>query len=67
MHDLSISRPAMKSSSDAPKQGISVLAHWANEEALALLAYYRWQARGCPEGSPQEDWFRAIEDLRHTV
>jgi hypothetical protein len=23
-----------------------------------------WHARGCPEGSPQEDWFHAAEQLR---
>jgi hypothetical protein len=30
-----------------------------------LLAYAFWQARGCPEGSPDEDWFLAEEQLRH--
>jgi hypothetical protein len=28
------------------------------------LAHKLWQARGCPEGSPQEDWFHAAEQLR---
>jgi len=28
-------------------------------EQIARLAYSYWQARGCPEGSPEEDWFRA--------
>lgn len=27
-------------------------------------AYELWQARGCPSGSPDEDWFRAETDLR---
>ncbi len=31
----------------------------------ALLAYEFWRARGCPEGSPDEDWFLAEEQLRH--
>lgn len=31
----------------------------------ALLAYEFWRARGCPEGSPEEDWFLAEEQLRH--
>jgi Protein of unknown function (DUF2934) len=31
----------------------------------ALLAYAFWRARGCPEGSPDEDWFLAEEQLRH--
>lgn len=28
-----------------------------------MRAYFRWQARGCPEGSPEEDWFRAEQEL----
>lgn len=31
---------------------------------IADLAYERWQGRGCPTGSPDEDWFRAVEELR---
>jgi hypothetical protein len=31
----------------------------------ALLAYEFWRARGCPDGSPEEDWFLAEEQLRH--
>jgi hypothetical protein len=31
---------------------------------IAALAYELWQARGCPEGSPEEDWFQAAETLR---
>jgi hypothetical protein len=36
-----------------------------NTESVAVLAYELWKARGCPEGSPDEDWFRAEEELRH--
>jgi hypothetical protein len=31
---------------------------------IEVLAYELWQARGCPEGSPEEDWYRAAEQLR---
>jgi hypothetical protein len=31
---------------------------------IAALAYNLWKARGCPDGSPQDDWFRAAEELR---
>jgi hypothetical protein len=31
---------------------------------IAALAYELWQARGCPHGSAQEDWFQAAEELR---
>jgi len=30
-----------------------------------LLAYEFWRARGCPDGSPEDDWFLAEEQLRH--
>lgn len=33
-------------------------------EEIARLAYSYWQARGCPEGSPEEDWQRAEDELR---
>lgn len=32
-------------------------------EDIALLAYTLWQERGCPEGSSEEDWFRAEQEL----
>lgn len=28
------------------------------------LAYQLWEARGYPAGSPDEDWFRAEQELR---
>jgi hypothetical protein len=28
-------------------------------EQIASLAYTLWQQRGCPEGSPETDWFLA--------
>ena len=33
-------------------------------ERIALLAYSYWLARGCPDGSPEDDWFRAETELR---
>jgi hypothetical protein len=33
-------------------------------EQITALAYALWQERGCPEGSPEEDWFRAEKELR---
>ena len=44
-------------------QVVIVRAHEAREEDIPALAYKLWQARGCPEGSSQEDWFRAVEEL----
>jgi hypothetical protein len=31
-------------------------------EEIALRAYRLWEERGCPIGSPEEDWFRAEEE-----
>jgi hypothetical protein len=34
-----------------------------DHEQIALLAYTLWQQRGAPEGSPEQDWFRAEREL----
>ena len=34
------------------------------EQDIAALAYELWEARGCPEGSPEIDWFAALEKLK---
>ena len=44
----------------AHQHGIATFPH----AEIAALAYDRWKARGCPHGSPQEDWFHAEEELR---
>jgi hypothetical protein len=36
-------------------------------EAIAGLAYSLWQSRGCPEGTPDEDWYNAEDILRTSV
>ena len=43
--------------------GIATFGH----EDIAALAYEFWQARGCPIGSPDEDWFHAAEELRSSA
>ena len=35
-----------------------------SEQDVAELAYRRWLERGCPHGSPDEDWFEAEHDLQ---
>ena len=32
-------------------------------EEIALRAYGLWQERGSPIGSPEEDWFRAEQEI----
>lgn len=29
------------------------------DRSIAELAYHFWEERGCPEGSPEEDWYKA--------
>jgi len=31
---------------------------------IAIVAYALWRQRGCPEGSPEQDWFEAEERVR---
>jgi Protein of unknown function (DUF2934) len=38
-----------------------------DREAIALLAYSYWEARGFTGGSPEEDWIRAECELRSTL
>ena len=33
--------------------------------SIARLAYLHWLERGCPIGSPEEDWSRAEQDLKN--
>jgi hypothetical protein len=40
--------------------GIAAFGH----HDIAARAYELWQARGCPNDSPEEDWFHAAEELR---
>lgn len=36
----------------------------AGYEEVRRLAYEYWLARGCPDGSAEEDWFRAEQVLQ---
>ena len=35
-----------------------------SHEEIARAAYAHWEARGCPHGSPEEDWCAAERLLR---
>jgi hypothetical protein len=41
-------------------QGVTAFGH----DAIAARAHEIWQSRGCPEGSSDEIWFLAAEQLR---
>jgi hypothetical protein len=36
----------------------------SEHENIARVAYSYWQERGCPEGSPEQDWLRAEEAVQ---
>lgn len=48
----------LESADDQPTAR-SILSH----ESISTLAYQLWEARGGPEGSPEQDWFQAQEVL----
>ncbi len=52
--------PAAHEHTQAGSHGISSFGH----NDIAALAHALWQARGCPDGSPEQDWFQAAEQLR---
>jgi len=62
------SRQALEHSHNAPHEthatttghGSAALGH----DEIAALAHEHWRARGCPDGSAEEDWFWAAEKLR---
>ena len=63
------SRQAAEHSGDSHpnSQGAATVGHGIaafGHSEIAALAYELWQARGCPDGSPEEDWYRAAEELR---
>jgi hypothetical protein len=35
-----------------------------SHEEVARLAYSYWEARACQGGSPEEDWFRAEQEIQ---
>ncbi len=41
----------------------SIGTDWTHDD-VATRAYENWHARGCPHGSPEEDWHRAERELR---
>jgi len=36
----------------------------ADEEEIGRLAHQYWMERGSPIGTPEEDWFRAVEEIK---
>ena|ERR1700733_1154361 len=56
------SRQALEHSADAFRHSQATATFGHND--IAALAHELWQARGCPEGSPEVDWLPAVKELR---
>lgn len=59
-------RPPLQTEADAQTE-TSLAADQpepVNEHEIAGLAYELWVARGRPVGNPDEDWYRAAEEIR---
>jgi hypothetical protein len=65
-HELS--RQALELSHEAHRHTeTATTSHGFREfkhEDIAARASELWSARGCPEGSPEQDWFLAVKELR---
>jgi len=57
--------PTTGATTDQPAESVATAPESgapAHEE-IAELAYWYWEARGRPVGSPEEDWFRAEQEI----
>jgi hypothetical protein len=57
-----ISNASLASAGMAPSVPLQAQS-FVDSSAIAALAYQLWQARGCPAGSPEADWFQAEQKL----
>lgn len=66
------SRQALEHSERAYRHAAQIARGAVNEHGIAFfgraeiaaLAHELWEARGCPQGSPAEDWLQATHLLR---
>jgi hypothetical protein len=69
-HDsASATAPALEKQSPVTPNGraypdLDSLLAALEHERFATVAYYFWQQRGCPIGSPDEDWAHAVQYIR---
>ena len=42
----------------------SVRSELQRHELTKRAAFFLWEQRGCPLGTPEVDWFRAEEEMR---
>jgi hypothetical protein len=51
--------------SSVTQSDLTSLSATLEHEKIAVLANRYWHERGCPEGSAEEDWFRAEQKIRN--
>ena len=56
---MSSSAVRMSERNTSNEQPESVAMPQWDHQQVATLAYQLWHERGCPEGSPEVDWFQA--------
>lgn len=49
---------------DTPEPADNTTTTGHREQAISKRAYELWLERGCPEGSPEEDWYRAESEMK---
>jgi hypothetical protein len=60
-----MAKQATKLASETPNEPTpSSACQHTDPQEVARLAYQIWQARGCPEGSSEDDWFEAERQLQ---
>jgi hypothetical protein len=52
---------------DVSTAGLNQLAQALDREQVAKLAYSYWEGRGYQGGCPEDDWFRAEQELRGSL
>lgn len=63
---LEHSETAYEQTREVQREKIAEILHKApSAEEVAALAHQMWEDRGCPEGTPELDWFRAAAKLRN--
>jgi hypothetical protein len=64
-NNKTVKRTTMKRTGAVPpKTRTAPVSGEIGTDRVAELAYFHWLKRGCPEGSPQEDWLRAEKELK---
>lgn len=63
--DLRRQQSQLQAGNERQPQG--QMSNTLQQQAIANLAYELWQQRGCPVGSPEDDWNRAEQILGTTT